>query len=470
MEKRAPRRRVLAAPAAIVFLLSACGPAGEAQESAPPADETAEATDPAVPPGERLAEGRRLTGAAVQAYRDGDLAGFEALTDSAIAFRPSHPSLVYNLGAARALAGDTAGAVERLETLAAWGLAYDPARDEDFAALAGATAFEDVRRRLVGNGEPVGAARRAFELDDPETLPEGLAYDPETGDLVLASVRHRRLLRIAPDGTTTILVDGADDGMPSPLGLAVDPGRRALWVAGTPVPESVGGTGTGDGASDAGPRAEVREYDVDTGRLRRVVALPGPSSVDTPGASPGPALGDVAVEPSGAVLVSDWRTGALFRAGPDADTLRVVLPAGTLGSPQGIVPTRDGAGAWIADYALGLVYVDLERRTARVVEAPTTLLGSDALLADGDRLVVVQNGVAPARVLRLEPAPDRSRITRADVLLAAHPDFAEPTGATWADGRLLLAANGQWAHFTGGEVRRPEELKGPVVLEVEPVP
>jgi DNA-binding beta-propeller fold protein YncE len=204
-------------------------------------------------------------------------------------------------------------------------------------------------------------------------------------------------------------------------------------------------------------RAEVREYDLDTGALRRALAVPS-ADMQT---------GDVALDGRGGILVSDGRTGALLRSSPDSDTLSIVLPTGTLGSPQGIVVTDDGRSAWVADYALGLVRVDLEAATAAVVHAPTTLLGSDGLLSFGDDLFVVQNGIAPNRVLKLTPSRDGKRIEEFDVLLASHPDFAEPTGAVMVDGKLYLVANSQWPHFAGGEVSRPEELRGPIILEVE---
>jgi hypothetical protein len=231
--------------------------------------------------------------------------------------------------------------------------------------------------------------------------------------------------------------------------MVADADRRALWVSGSTMAESE--------TEDAGQRpAEVREYDLDTGELRRTLAAP---SVDMQ-------TGDIALDLRGGVLVSDGRTGALLRSVGDSDTLAVVLPAGTLGSPQGIAVTDGGATAWVADYALGLARVDLDSRTAAVVHAPTTLLGSDALLSFEGDLFVVQNGVAPARVVRLRPAPGGAKIDEVEVLLASHPDFAEPTGAVIARGAIYLVANSQWPWFAGGEVSRPEELKGPIILEV----
>jgi sugar lactone lactonase YvrE len=410
----------------------------------------------------RLEESRRLSSEAITAYRNGEHARFAAKIDSALALRPNHPTFVYNVAAARALEGDTTEAVRLLDRLASWGLSYDPALDSDFEALNGAPPFERVRELLTANGRPVGSATRVVELDDPQMLPEALAHDLVTGDLFLGSVRHRTILRIRPDGSAALFVDGVSGGMPAPLSMVVDPVRRVLWVSGSRMPES--DQHGDDGSEPAGPDAEVRAYDLETGQLRRVVVPPDPRVRTDASGTVAFAAGDIGLEPSGSVLVSDWRSGALLRVVPDSDTLAIVLPPGSLGSPQGIVPSADGRIAWIADYALGLVRVDLKRAVSRVVLAATTLLGSDALLAYGDDLIVVQNGVTPARILRIALSADRTEVAGHSVLLAAHPDFAEPAGAVIAGDALLIVANGHWSHFAGGEVRRPEDLTEPIIL------
>jgi NAD-dependent SIR2 family protein deacetylase len=141
------------------------------------------------------------------------------------------------------------------------------------------------------------------------------------------------------------------------------------------------------------------------------------------------------------------------------------LPTPAVGSGQAIHDIEESRrlqGEGMEAYRGG------EARTATVVRAATTLLGSDDLLSFGDDLFVVQNGIAPNRVLKLTPSRDGHRIAAFEVLLAPHPDFAEPTGAVMVNGKLYLVANSHWPHFAGGEVSRPEELRDPIILEVEP--
>lgn len=398
-----------------------------------------------------IAESRRLGRDAVAAYRAGDFAAFEAKGDSALHLRPDHPSLVYNLAAARALNGDAPGALSLLGRLADWGLSYDPARDDDFASLRGEPGFDAVRGRLLANGEPHGDAEPAYELGPEQWVPEALAYDPVGDCLYLGGVRERTITRVARDGSTAAFAGGAGSGQPAPLGMVVDPRRRVLWVSGTTMPESAS-------RDDGQAETEVRAYDLGTGRLLHT-HRPAP-------ADSGMALGDLTLDGRGGVLVSDGRTGALLLADPDSPGLDRVLPRGTLGSPQGIVLEPDGRHAFVADYALGLVRVDIENGTARPLAAPTTLLGSDALLRIGDDLLVVQNGITPARVMRIRLSADRERIDDATVLVSGLPSFQEPTGAVLARGSLFLVANGQWARFADGRPADPRTVAAPLVLRV----
>lgn len=425
--------------------------------ASPEADEAADERSA----GQRLAESRRLQRESILAYRAGDITAFRVKNDSALALRPDHPSLVYNGAAAAALAGDSAAALRLLGRLAEWGLAYDPGQDDDFAALRDVPEFAAVRQRLLGNRAPRGRAASAFRLPEREMIAEGLAYDPGSRSFVVTDVRHRSAWRLGRNGASPSRLVDAADGAPSPLGLAIDPARRALWISGTRVPESI--VTPGD-SSSAEP--QVREYDLDSGALRRVLLLPGrDAGGDSVG--PAPAAGDVAVEPGGTVLVSDWRTGALFRGVAGADMLVEVLPPGSLGSPQGIFPLPDGSGAWVADYALGLAFVDFGDGSVDVARTRTTLLGADAVAADGRRLLVVQNGVAPARLLQVDLSADPRRIENVEVLLAAHPDFGGPTGLTVVDGVPYLIADGQWERFADG-APDPQELEPPEVLRVGP--
>lgn len=129
---------------------------------------------------------------------------------------------------------------------------------------------------------------------------------------------------------------------------------------------------------------------------------------------------------------------------------------------------RDGRSALVADYALGLMRVDLT--TGAVGRVPTlpgvATYGIDGLYSHGDALIAVQNGWQPHRVVRFE-LDANGRVARSTVLAANDPRFSEPTlGAVIGD-RFRFIANSQWDRFGPEAVLPPDaELAAPLVLEV----
>jgi hypothetical protein len=133
--------------------------------------------------------------------------------------------------------------------------------------------------------------------------------------------------------------------------------------------------------------------------------------------------------------------------------------------------SRDGRRLLVADYALGLVAVDLASGAARPLPFPratTTLLGVDGLTRQGDALLAIQNGVAPQRVLRLRLDPGESRVEAVEVLESNHAEFDEPTNGVAVGGDFYFVGNSQWGAFDGPKVREGKRPRPPVVLRLRP--
>jgi hypothetical protein len=225
--------------------------------------------------------------------------------------------------------------------------------------------------------------------------------------------------------------------------------------------------------ADAG-RTGVFAFALDDGRLlAKVMLAPEPPGeaplVPSSGSaeSPAPAFGDLRVLADGALLVSDQQGGALYLLPRGADRFRRLTAPGALRSPQGVVVDRGGDHAWVADWSLGLMRVDLRSGTvARAkVAAEVNAYGIDGLYRHGRDLIAVQNGTRPNRVVRLELEGDR--VVGQTVLVANDPRFSEPTlGAVLGD-RFLFVANSQWDRFDEADALPPEaELAEPLVLEI----
>jgi sugar lactone lactonase YvrE len=401
-----------------------------------------------------VVESRQHFRAAVQAYESGDRAAYLAHARQAQALRPAHGGLNWALASALALNGDTAGAVRALRHFADLGYAGDLAADSDFAVLRNTEAYAELTRRLAANREPIVASRVAFELPHTELLTEGIAYDETTRGFLVGSVRRGRIYRVGRDGRMTefALVEG---GRWSPLGLRVDRRRGALWVAAAALPQ-----GAGYQPADSG-RSAILRYDLRSGRLTH--RYQPDASADAH------AIGDLVVTRSGDVYASDSRAPVVYRVAAGGDSLEIFLRSPLLLSAQGLALTPDERSLYLADYARGILRVDLASRRLVLLEAAEGVLalGIDGLYYHRGDLIGIQNGVSPHRVARFTLSPSGDRVLESRPLERAHPRYQEPTLGVLVGGELFYIANSQWERFAqDGRVSHPELLERPVVLRL----
>lgn len=76
--------------------------------------------------------------------------------------------------------------------------------------------------------------------------------------------------------------------------------------------------------------------------------------------------------------------------------------------------------------------------------AGATLLGIDGLYFYKGKLIGVQNGVAPRRVVRIHLNKSLDRAERLEVIEANNPVFDEPTLGVIVNDTFYFIANSQW--------------------------
>jgi len=392
---------------------------------------------------------------AVRAYEAHDVPAFLAHAREAQRLRPDHGGVTYALASACAMAGDTAGALAMLRRFARLGYTADVLADSDLAPLRTLPAFDTISRSLARNAEPVMRSQVAFTLPQRDLLTEGIAHDPRSGAFFVGSVRHRKIVRVDRSGRVTEFVAAARDGLWAPLGMRADSARGLLWVAASAVPQMVGFD-----SADAG-RSGLFAFDLATGALRRRYLLPRDGVPH--------ALGDVTISRAGDVYASDSRAPVIYWVRARGDTLETFLRSPLLLSAQGMALDRDERTMYVADYARGLLRVDLASRALQPLAAADGVhtLGIDGLYQVGGDLVGVQNGVTPYRVVRLHLSGDGRRIVSADVLERARPDYAEPTLGVVVGSAFYYVANSQWEHFReDGTIEATDALRNPMVLRL----
>ena len=375
----------------------------------------------------------------MRAYRAKDYKLFLAQMRKLYALEPSLPRTIYNLAAAEALGGSRDEAVKLLQRLAQTGLGFAIDKDDDFRSLRERPDFPPVVRAMKANREPRGNAEPAFTLTERDLLTEGVAYDPQTRTLFVSSIRHRKIIAIDDQGRQRDFVTEAREGLGGVFGMAVDPARRVLWAASSPMPHMLQPRGT---PTDV---AALYKYDLATGK--RVGRYPVPIIGNRPHV-----LGDVIVSSRGVAFTTDSATPALYRVDPMTNRLELVFEGFT--SLQGLALSADEKILYLADYARGLYSVWLGDKTvSRVEVAPgLAVTGIDGLYLHRGRLIATQNGVEPHRVVAFDlevgaGLRPTTRVVGQHIVLSGDPRIADLSlGVIVGDAMYLNAAAG-WAHY-----------------------
>jgi hypothetical protein len=392
-----------------------------------------------------LAAFRRLRSEGMAARDAGNLDAAERSLVAAEERLPNHPGVIVLRARIAARSGRSEDAIRHLERYAAAGLVADLTRDPALGPLTTTAAGAQVGRALLANLEPVGGdVLTELAVIPGSGLVEAIVRDEANGRWLVSQVSGRNILAVSDTGTVSTWL-GADPDRGALVGLAIDAGRGILWAATMALPPATHGR-----PADAGPfEPALLHIDLETAAI--VARYPVPPGPGERGA------GDLVLGVGGTVYLANPVGGDIFRLSPGAREMEVVLAPGTVGSPQGMVVTDDGA-LIVADYSSGLWRVGNAGDVRRLV-APgdAVLIGIDGLIGGGNTLYAIQNGTAPQRVLRLTLGPAGIRIEAVEVLAANLPQIDEPTTGLIHAGDLVFVSRSQWSAFDGeGALREAE--------------
>ncbi len=336
------------------------------------------------------------------------------------------------------------------------GLSFEPAKDADFAPLLEDAGFKALESRFARNREPVGNATTLFRVFEPTFIPEGLAYDSDTGAYFLGGAHEREIVRIPRGGMSAQdFVTPGSGGLWAPMGMQADPERRLLWVTTAGIPEMR------NAEKDELGRSAVLAYDMDSGLLKRRHLLRDDKA--------GHLLGDLEVLRNGTIYTTDSKAGILYSLDSTTGKYRALTRPGQLASPQGLAISRDKKTLYVADYTQGLFAWDIATETLSRLEVGENIsvYGIDGLYWYENHLVAVQNGIRPHRVVRFKLDETGRRVQRARVMAANLPEFDEPTLGVVVGNRFSFIANSQWNRFNEKHRLPPkDQLRSPVVLRI----
>lgn len=388
------------------------------------------------------------------AHKAHDYAAMEADADKILALIPDYPQVIYLLAEARAGRGDQVGTLAALGRLADMGLYFDIQKNPGFTAQQKSAGFQALVTRFAANLKPVGQMTPAFRLTEPDLIPEGITYDPKSGDFFVASVHLRKILRVHQGKASSFAA--RDAGLWSVMGLRADPAHGSLWAVSEALPQM-----QGYDTKLAGHSA-LFCFDLKSGALKAEYL---PPDSDPHG------FNDLTVASDGSVYVAD-DSGGVFVLAAGAKALKPLTAPGTLLSSQGLALSPDEHILYIADYGAALyAYSFADSKLLRVgVPDTVSTFGIDGLYLHGHDLVASQNGVEPQRVMRYRLDDTGLAVASAQVLDANDPMVPEPTLLTVVGDELYLVTDSQWSRFDdAGKLPATGQLQAPLIAKL-PLP
>jgi len=389
------------------------------------------------------------------AYKDKDYAALIENMKAALALRPNYGPYTYNVAVGYALSGNQQEALNWLRRLADMGLVYPISSDGDFATIKDHAEFKKLVARFENNARPIGNSTIAFTIHEKGFVPEGLAYDPADKMFYLGSVYKRKIVSIDDAGDVKDFSSTAD-GLWSVMGMRVDSARRVLWVCTASHAQMMNFNASENGMSG------IFKYDLRSKKLIKKYLLP---SQPTPHW-----LGDLVLNSQGDVFASDSITPGIYMIDRHNDSLELFLRSDAFVNPQGLAFSADEKRLFMADYLKGIFSIEVKSKTVSLLSpAPkTTMLGFDGLYYHKGRLIGVQNGVRPARLVEMSLNAGGTEVGTFKVVEANNPVFDEPTLAALAGDTLFYIANSQWATIDDqGKLAADEKLHDPIVLKLK---
>ena len=402
---------------------------GDAQQSSAPADSAAVA--------------RTAWSRATAAFQRDDLAVARREMDRAARAWPAQPAYIWGQAVLAVRAGDAVATERALTRYADIGLGRDLHSDPKLAQLLGEAFAPLVARHDANRAEMAKSASRSL-LADSTFWPEGIDADPRTRRLYVASVRHRVVAEVSPDGSVRELWPRDREDLTSVLGVRVDTARNSVWAT-TSALRNVPGFRPADTANASLLRVDLASHAI----VQRI---------DLPIVPGGHVLGDLAIGPDGSVWIPDSQQPVLYRLRPNATTLDEIRSP-LFYSLQGAAPTPDGKWLYVADYSLGLLRMNIATGAIALLAAPddATAIGCDGIVWRNGAIIGVQNGVSPARIIRMTPDERSDRLLRIDVLdrhisVARRADHRDACSATSSS--TSRTVSGKSSATTAREIHR----------------
>lgn len=346
--------------------------------------------------------------------------------------RPNNSEYMYRLVIAHALLDEKSKAYDLMLRMQQQGLAYDFSQTEDTLNIRNTEVFDYVNDLMKMAAEPVGESEVVFSLPDSIKMPEALAWDESRQKFLIGTITEGSVIAVGKDGQVTeLLKANAENGMWAVFDVMVDQARNRLWVSSAAIPAF-----SGFDPIDKG-RAALFEFNLETLELIRRYPVPVDGRPHI--------LGSMEINPAGDIFIVDRSLPIVYKKPADEQKLVAVFASREMISMRGIAIQPDGRLLYVADRELGILVIDAEGGRAGKLQVPDSfnIGGIDGLYLWNNHLIMIQNGIKPQRVMRLQLDSTGTQVASVRPLAVAQPDFDFPNFGTLQGEDIYYFANSQ---------------------------
>jgi len=367
-----------------------------------------------------------------EAYAAQDYLGYSKVLERLREMRPNNSEYMYQLVIAYALTNNKPKAYELMLSMQQQGLAYDFSLADTTRNIRGTEVFDYVNDLMKMAGSPIGESELVFTLPESLKAPEAIAWDASRGVYLVGTSIDGSIVSVTPEGETKKLLEAnSENGMWAVFDLLVDQPRNRLWVSSASIPGF-----SGFDPIDTG-RSGLFEFNLETLELIHHYPVPVDGRPHI--------LGKMVINKEGDIFIADRLYPFLFKKPANEQKIKAVMVLRNMISMRGIAMQPDGRIMYLADREMGIMVVDIEAGRTGALQLPANFNpgGIDGLYLWENRLVIIQNGIKPQRVMRLQLDASGTRVESVRPLAVAQPGFDHPSFGTIKGEDLIYFANSQ---------------------------
>jgi len=405
----------------------------QAQQTPAPAQESPSGDQPgsSAPVQKKITESvAELEENSRQTYADGKYVRYYVANMKLHELRPYDPGYLENIIAACALVGRQRTAYHFLLKMQRQGFSNDLSENPDTESIRQTEVWEYLNGLMIEAGVPSGRGDVVFTLPAELSSPAALGWDQSRGRFLVGTENDGTVVAVSQDGSTEVLLKANDEnGLWAIRGLFADSENNRLWVSSAAVPAF-----SAYQASDKG-RGALFEFDLETLELKGRYEVPADGQTHE--------LGPVAVSGNGDIYIADLAQPMVFRKTAKGDRLEAFVGNRSLVGLRDLAVSPDSGKLYIADSAMGIMVVDPAQQTSAMLTGPENLnLGAiSGLFYSKGKLIMIQNGFQPQRIMRLELDASGANVVDVIPLAIALDDFDRPALGTIKDEEVYYFAN-----------------------------